>query len=87
MFQFSQAGVGIGRGQVASRAGFRAISQHADDVVEAAGVSHGAFYRYFENSDDLAQVVAVRALRAVSTVLGEAPAATVRQIALSVARR
>jgi AcrR family transcriptional regulator len=44
-----------------------------DDVVAAAGVSHGAFYRYFENKDDLVQVVAVRALRAVSTALGAMP--------------
>jgi len=36
-------------------------------------VSHGAFYRYFENKDELVQVIAMRALRAVSTALAEIP--------------
>ena len=44
-----------------------------DDVVAAAEVSHGAFYRYFKNIDELVQVVAVQALAAVSTVLAEIP--------------
>jgi AcrR family transcriptional regulator len=44
-----------------------------DDVVEAAGVSHGAFYRYFENKEELAQILAVRAIRRVSTALAEIP--------------
>jgi AcrR family transcriptional regulator len=44
-----------------------------DDVVEAAGVSHGAFYRYFENKDELVQVVAVQAVRALSAALVEIP--------------
>jgi AcrR family transcriptional regulator len=29
-----------------------------DDIVEAAGVSHGTFYRYFENKDDFFRVLA-----------------------------
>jgi AcrR family transcriptional regulator len=45
-----------------------------DDVVEAAGVSHGAFYRYFENKDHFVRVVASQALTALSTALGEVPA-------------
>lgn len=44
-----------------------------DDVVDAAGVSHGAFYRYFENKDHLARVLNVRAMRTVATVLLEIP--------------
>jgi AcrR family transcriptional regulator len=36
-----------------------------NDVVAAAGVSHGAFYRYFETKDQLAHVLAVRAIRTV----------------------
>lgn len=32
-----------------------------DDIVEAAGVSHGSFYRYFENKDDLFHVLAENA--------------------------
>ena len=46
-----------------------------DDVVAAAGVSHGAFYRYFENKEDLVGVVAARSLTAVSTALGDVPLA------------
>lgn len=44
-----------------------------DDVVAAAGVSHGAFYRYFDNKDQLAHVLAVRAIRRVSTTLADVP--------------
>jgi AcrR family transcriptional regulator len=44
-----------------------------DDVVEAAGVSHGAFYRYFKNKDELAQILAARAMRQVSTAFLEIP--------------
>ena len=36
-------------------------------------MSHGAFYRYFENKDELVQVIAVRSLRAVSGALAEVP--------------
>jgi AcrR family transcriptional regulator len=44
-----------------------------DDVVAAAGVSHGAFYRYFRNMDDFVRIVAGGALAAVSTVLAQVP--------------
>jgi AcrR family transcriptional regulator len=44
-----------------------------DDIVAAAGVSHGAFYRYFESKERFAYVLAVRALRTVSTALAELP--------------
>lgn len=44
-----------------------------DDVVEAAGVSHGAFYRYFENKDHLARALVGRAMRKVSTVFVDIP--------------
>lgn len=47
------------------------------DVVEAAGVSRGAFYRYFENKDQLARTLATRAMRTVSQVLAEIPAPAV----------
>jgi AcrR family transcriptional regulator len=36
-----------------------------DDLAAAAGVSHGVFYRYFENKNELAIVLTVRAMRAV----------------------
>jgi AcrR family transcriptional regulator len=36
-----------------------------DDLVAAAGVSHGAFYRYFRSKEQLARVLTARAVRAV----------------------
>jgi AcrR family transcriptional regulator len=47
---------------------------HVSDLVEAAGVSRGAFYRYFESKDELARTLAARAMRTVSLVLAEIPA-------------
>ncbi|MBA2609072.1 MAG: TetR/AcrR family transcriptional regulator, partial [Actinobacteria bacterium] len=34
------------------------LAARVDDIVEAAGVSHGSFYRYFENKDDFFRVLA-----------------------------
>jgi len=47
-----------------------------DDVVEAAGVSHGAFYRYFKNKDELAHLLAAQAMRTLSSAFLEIPDAT-----------
>ena len=44
-----------------------------DDLVAAAGVSHGAFYRYFRNKEELASVLTARAVRAVGTAAMEIP--------------
>jgi AcrR family transcriptional regulator len=44
-----------------------------DDLVAAAGVSHGAFYRYFRNKDHLARVLTGRAMRTVSSAFAEVP--------------
>jgi AcrR family transcriptional regulator len=44
-----------------------------DDITSAAGVSHGAFYRYFANKDQLVHLLAARAMQAVSTALAGAP--------------
>jgi AcrR family transcriptional regulator len=44
-----------------------------DDLVAAAGVSHGAFYRYFPNKDALARVLTARAVNAVGTAVIEMP--------------
>lgn len=44
-----------------------------DDIVEAAGVSRGAFYRYFDNRDDFVRVVAVRAVNDLSIALAQLP--------------
>lgn len=58
-----------------------------DDIVEAAGVSHGAFYRYFENKDHLVQLLAARAMQTVSAALADIPDAAVEQGAGSPALR
>jgi len=47
-----------------------------DDLVEAAGVSHGAFYRYFRNKDELARLLNARAVRAVGATVTEVPDVT-----------
>jgi AcrR family transcriptional regulator len=44
-----------------------------DDVVAAAGVSHGAFYRYFRNKEQLARVLNARAVQVVGTAVMEIP--------------
>jgi AcrR family transcriptional regulator len=47
------------------------------DVAEAAEVSRGAFYRYFESKDRLARTLTTGALQTVSRVLAELPASAV----------
>jgi AcrR family transcriptional regulator len=50
-------------------AGSRVLPEHGyhatrvDDIVEAAGVSHGSFYRYFSNKDELFHALAEQAAR------------------------
>jgi AcrR family transcriptional regulator len=44
-----------------------------DDLVAAAGVSHGAFYRYFRNKDELARILTAHAMRALGTTVMEMP--------------
>ena len=34
-----------------------------DDIALAAGVSHGTFYQYFKNKNDLAHVLVLEAMR------------------------
>jgi AcrR family transcriptional regulator len=46
-----------------------------NDIADAAGLSHGAFYRYFPGKDELAQLLAVRAIQQVSTALADVPTA------------
>jgi AcrR family transcriptional regulator len=45
-----------------------------NDIVGAAGLSHGAFYRYFESKDRFAHALAVRAFRRMYGALIEIPA-------------
>ncbi len=44
-----------------------------DDLVAAAGVSHGAFYRYFKNKDELARILTAWAVQGVGTAVIEMP--------------
>ena len=62
--------LGAGREVFVTR-GYHAT--RVDDLAGAAGVSHGAFYRYFRNKDDLARILTVEAIRSVSTALSEIP--------------
>jgi AcrR family transcriptional regulator len=44
-----------------------------DDLVAAAGVSHGAFYRYFKNKEQLARILTARAVQSVGAEVLELP--------------
>ncbi len=44
-----------------------------DDLVSRAGVSRGAFYRYFRNKEELARILTARAVRAVGATVTEIP--------------
>lgn len=48
-------------------------STRIDDLVAAAGVSHGAFYRYFRNKDQLARMLTARAVNTVGSTVLVAP--------------
>ncbi len=48
-------------------------STRVDDLVAAAGVSHGAFYRYFKNKEELARILTARAVQGVGTAVIEMP--------------
>ena len=60
-------------------AGRRELVKHGyhgtrvDDIVTAADLSHGAFYRYFENTDEFARLLAGDAMRTVSTAFAGIP--------------
>jgi AcrR family transcriptional regulator len=48
-------------------------STRVDDLVRAAGVSHGAFYRYFRSKDHLARILTTQAMRSAGAALEEIP--------------
>ena len=58
-----------------------------NDVVAAAGLSHGAFYRYFESKEAFAQVLAVQAIRTVSTALVDIPTGSTDGVTATAALR
>ena len=45
------------------------VAARVDDIVQVAGVSHGSFYRYFENKDDFFRVLAEDASHRMLTML------------------
>jgi AcrR family transcriptional regulator len=47
-----------------------------DDLVAAAGVSHGAFYRHFRNKDQLARRLTASAVQAVARAVVDMPDVT-----------
>jgi AcrR family transcriptional regulator len=51
-------------------------STRVDDLVTAAGVSHGAFYRYFRSKEELARILTVGGARDVGAVVTEIPDAS-----------
>lgn len=52
-----------------------------DDITREAGLSHGAFYRYFENKGDMVRVLAQGALGHVSAALDVIPQLPAKAIA------
>ena len=47
-----------------------------DDIVAAAGVSHGTFYQYFKNKNDLARVLVLDAMRPLASAFAGMPEIT-----------
>jgi AcrR family transcriptional regulator len=45
-----------------------------DDITDVAEVSHGAFYRYFENKEHIVRLLGLQALEQVSATFDEIPA-------------
>ena len=54
--------------------GFHGV--RVDDVVRRAGISHGTFYLYFSNKDDLYKALLRDALRDMEVVAGDFPVVT-----------
>ena len=54
--------------------GFHGV--RVDDVVRRAGISHGTFYLYFSNKEDLFKALLLDALRDMETVAGDFPIVT-----------
>jgi AcrR family transcriptional regulator len=58
-----------------------------DDVVRQAGISHGTFYLYFANKEDLFKALLKDALHDMEIVAGDFPVVTSDQTGLTVLRR
>jgi AcrR family transcriptional regulator len=62
--------------QLIADRGYRGL--RINDVIEAAGVSRGSFYTYFDNIDDFVCVMGLRAIQHLSAVVRERPDIPVR---------
>src|ERR1035438_3252476 len=65
--------------------GFHGV--RVDDVVRRAGISHGTFYLYFSNKEDLFKALLLDALRDMETVAGDFPIVTRDDAGKTVLRR
>src|SRR5271157_696064 len=65
--------------------GFHGV--RVDDVVRRAGISHGTFYLYFSNKEDLFKALLLDALRDMEVVAGDFPIVTRDDAGKTVLRR
>src|SRR6201995_2835687 len=65
--------------------GFHGV--RVDDVVKRAGISHGTFYLYFANKEDLFQALLRDALHDMEVVAGDFPVVTSDETGLAVLRQ
>ncbi|MBO0821682.1 MAG: TetR/AcrR family transcriptional regulator, partial [Nocardiopsaceae bacterium] len=65
--------------------GFQGV--RVDDVVQRAGISHGTFYLYFSNKEDLFKALLRDALHDMETVAGDFPVVTSDETGLKVLRQ
>jgi AcrR family transcriptional regulator len=65
--------------------GFHGV--RVDDVVRRAGISHGTFYLYFSNKEDLFKALLKDALHDMEIVAGDFPVVTADDTGLSVLRK
>ncbi|MGH3290425.1 MAG: TetR/AcrR family transcriptional regulator [Trebonia sp.] len=65
--------------------GFNGV--RVDDVVKRAGISHGTFYLYFANKEDLFRALLQDALHDMETVAGDFPVVTSGETGLAVLRQ
>src|SRR5579871_6389914 len=64
--------------------GFHGV--RVDDVVRRAGISHGTFYLYFANKEDLFKALLQDALRVMEVIAGDFPVVTRDEAGITVLR-
>jgi AcrR family transcriptional regulator len=65
--------------------GFESV--RVDDIVQRAGISHGTFYLYFSNKEDLFKALLRDALHDMEIVAGDFPVVTADETGLKVLRQ